>query len=124
MTLDDFATITPRVIQRDGFNGYLPTVCFPARDHIIVLEGVPEEKEPQIRDIALAWARDEAQGEEEYLLAYKEDSDHFRIVRKSSDQHEERVFAVLKAEPGVAPNGGPAAPFGNSGAVEEPPSVT
>jgi hypothetical protein len=36
-------------------------------------------------------------------------------------QHPDRVF---NAEPGAAPNGGPATPVGNSGVAEGPPSVS
>ena len=90
----------------------------------MVLEGVPEEEQPHIREIALAWARDKAQGDEEFLLAFKEDPDHFRIIRSCSRQDEEKLFKVETAEPGASPNGGPATEVGNPGAIEGPPSVS
>lgn len=36
----------------------------------------------------------------------------------------DRVLRALGAEPGAAPNGGPAAPLGNSDVTEGPPSVS
>jgi cyclopropane fatty-acyl-phospholipid synthase-like methyltransferase len=40
------------------------------------------------------------------------------------DEMEIMVLARKAAEPGAAPNGGPAAPIGNSGVAEGPPSVS
>ena len=42
MTIDEFAAVTVRVIQRDGVDGYLPTACYPATRRMVVLEGYPE----------------------------------------------------------------------------------
>ncbi|MBA4147480.1 MAG: hypothetical protein H0X66_05140 [Verrucomicrobia bacterium] len=94
MTIDDFASITRRIIERDGFDGYLPTLCLPSRRHIAVLEGVPDEQQKEIRRIALAWAADKAKADEEFLLAFKEDADHFRVIRRFRGQDEEQVFRV------------------------------
>lgn len=41
MTIDDFIAMTQRIIEKDGFDGYLPTLVLPARNHISVLEGIP-----------------------------------------------------------------------------------
>ena len=73
-----FAEITRRVIARDGFDGYLPTVCVPARKHISVLESIPPEKLDHVREIAISWAEKKAKPDEEYFLAYKEGADSFR----------------------------------------------
>jgi len=94
MSIDDFATITKRIIAKDGFEGYLPTLCFPGRRLITVLEGIPLEKESDMRRIAFEWALDEAQGDEEFLLVFKEDADHFRIVRRCTGQYADKLFKV------------------------------
>ncbi|MCO5052544.1 MAG: hypothetical protein M9920_09590 [Verrucomicrobiae bacterium] len=94
MRLEDFAEITQRIIQKDGFDGFLPTLCLPERRHITVLEGVPDEKQPELRSISLAWAKDKATGEEEFLLAFREDSVSFRVIRSFRGELDERVFPV------------------------------
>jgi len=40
-SISSFADITRRVIASDGFDEYRPTVLYPARKHVLVLEGVP-----------------------------------------------------------------------------------
>ena len=87
-----FAEITRRVIARDGFDGYLPTLCLPAQKHISVLEGIPTEKLERVRDVAIAWAEKKASPDQEYFLAYKEDADRFRVVHRHSAGTEERLF--------------------------------
>lgn len=94
MRLEDFAKITQRIIQKDGFDGFLPTLCLPERQHITVLEGVPEEKQPEIRSISLAWAKDKATGQEEFLLAFREGGVSFRVIRSFRGELDERVFPV------------------------------
>ena len=94
MHLEDFAEITQRVIQKDGFDGFLPTLCLPERQHITVLEGVPEDRQPEIRSVSLAWARDKATEQEEFLLAFREDEASFRVIRSYRGEISERVFPV------------------------------
>jgi len=94
MHLEEFAEITQRVIRRDGFDGFLPTLCLPESRHVVVLEGFPDEKQPEIRSISLEWARDKAGGQDEFLLAFKEDEESFRIIRSFRGEISERVFPV------------------------------
>ena len=94
MTIEDFAPITKRIIAKDGFEGYLPTLCFPARQHIMVLEGIPADKQSDVRRIAFEWALDKAQGNEEFLLAFKEDADHFRSVRRCTGRYADELVQV------------------------------
>jgi hypothetical protein len=89
-----FAEITRRVIARDGFDGYLPTLCLPGRNHITVLEGIPEEKLEHVRDIAIDWAAEKAGPDEEFFLAYKEDAGGFRVVHRFTGGTEERLFSA------------------------------
>ncbi len=95
MTLYEFAEITRRVIARDGFEGYLPTACFPERRHVAVLEGVPNDVD--IERAALAWAADKACEAEEYLVAFKIESTRFKVVRRAGEIFEEASFEVNQA---------------------------
>jgi hypothetical protein len=46
-----------------------------------------------------------------------------RFIRERRSGYE-RLLTLRRAEPGAAPNGGPATPVGNSGVTEGPPSVS
>jgi hypothetical protein len=94
MTIDEFASMTKRIIEQEGFKDYLPTLCFPGRQHIMVLEGISDDKQSDVRRIAFEWALDKAQGDEEFLLAYKEDADHFRIIRRCAGHFADKLFQV------------------------------
>jgi transposase-like protein len=56
-------------IERDGVEGYLPTLTLPASQDVIVLEGAPEDS--SLPAIARRWASDRAGDEVDFLLAYK-----------------------------------------------------
>ena len=90
VTVDEFAKITRRVIATDGFDDYLPTALYPSRNHVVVLEGVPESSD--LEPIAVAWAAKGAIGNEEFLVAFKVGSAKFKIIRRYSGGQEERVF--------------------------------
>ena len=90
--LASFAAITRRVIARDGFEGYLPTALFPARKHVVVLEGVPEG-EP-LETVALAWALSNAAGGEEFLVAFKVSPTHFKVIRRVGLEYESELFSA------------------------------
>lgn len=92
MTLDEFAKLTQRIIARDGFDGYLPTACFPERREIAVLEGVPTDA--NVEGAALQWARRKARADEEVLVAFKIDSSHFKIIRFKDPDRTEQVYEV------------------------------
>jgi hypothetical protein len=93
MSLEDFAEITQRVIRKNGFEQFSPTLCLPEQKHISVLEGILEEEQPKIRSISLSWARERAKGEE-FLLALRENERSFRIIRSCKDEISEKVFPV------------------------------
>jgi len=92
LNISGFAEITRRVIARDGFDGYLPTLCLPERKNIKVLEGIPESNFDEMRAIALEWADEAANHDEEYFLAYKEDSERFRVLHRDAEGTEEESF--------------------------------
>lgn len=94
MRLEDFAEITQRVIRKEGFDGFLPTLCLPEQKHLTVLEGVPEGRPPEMRSLVLAWARRNAGDQQEFLVAFREGNLSFRIVRSLGGVLEERVFVI------------------------------
>ena len=92
MTIEAFADMTRRVIARDGFDGFLPTACYPGRRVVAVLEGVPVGVD--VEQAALRWASRKAEAGEEYLVAFRVSSDQFKVVRHADGQSEETVCAV------------------------------
>jgi hypothetical protein len=69
MTIQRFAENTLRVIAQGGFADHIPTVLFPERNHLAALEDVPPGVD--IEDASRTWARERAQGTEEYQLVFK-----------------------------------------------------
>ena len=82
--------MTQRVIASDGFDEYLPTACYPQRRVLRVLEGTPNVVD--LEAIALDWALAAAEGEEEVLVAFKVDSERFKVIRRASGQTEQCVY--------------------------------
>jgi hypothetical protein len=76
MTLEDFAEMTRRVMESDGFADYLPTACFPSRRVVTALQGYPEHMVPP--HIVHEWASERAEGEP-YMVAFKVDANHFQV---------------------------------------------
>ena len=95
MELDEFANVTRRVAKGGDLEGYMPTACFPERNHLAVLEGAPAAQ--PIEPIALDWAAGLAEGNEEYLVAYAVSSQQVKIVRRASGIHESRVYNLAGA---------------------------
>jgi len=98
MNIQEFAEMTNRIIARDGFDNYLPTLCIPMKRYITVLEGVPEDEQIHIREIALEWAEEKTEPSEEYFLVYKENSESFRIIHQYEGGTEEKSFSVNSFE--------------------------
>ena len=93
MTMDEFAEITQRAISRDGFEDYLPTAYYPARYHIMALVGLPSDMPPE--EPILEWAADSAAtNDEEFLVAYKVDGDHFKVIKRIGPYSEARIYSV------------------------------
>ena len=83
------------MIAADGFESHIPTMLFPERRHIVALEFVPPEAD--IEAASREWAQDLAKGSEEYLLVFKIDAMHFKIVRHVAGSFEDGVFSVPDA---------------------------
>jgi hypothetical protein len=92
MTPDEFAETTQRVIVVDGFASYQATAVFPDRQEIRVLTGAP----PDLTEAKIVeWAAKQAVGSEEFLVAFKVDSKHFKIVRSAGGQQTDaKVYEV------------------------------
>jgi hypothetical protein len=95
MTIEAFAEMTRRVIARDGFDDFLPTACYPGRNVVAVLEGVPAGID--VEQAALRWAARKAEADEEYLVAFKSSPDRFKIIRRVGGESEEANFAIAAA---------------------------
>jgi hypothetical protein len=95
MTIEDFAALTRRIIAREGFEGWLPTACYPALRHVAVLQGVPEGVDAE--QAALEWASRKADADEEYLVACKVDGLRFKVVRVSGAEKQEAVYEIEHA---------------------------
>jgi hypothetical protein len=92
MTTDAFISMTQRVIAKDGFEDYLPTLVLPARRHIMALEGVPAGVD--IETASRKWADHAVRADEDYFLAFKVDADHFKVISRVGGKPEERHVAV------------------------------
>src|SRR5262245_26324378 len=93
--IDEFVAITHRVIARDGFDDYLPTLLLPATKEIFVLEDAPQDS--RLPDVARDWAEGHAGGISDFVFAYKIDSEHFVVVARVSGQVFEQTEAVHDA---------------------------
>ena len=72
------APVTRRIIDRDGFDEYLPTACYPDRSLVCVLVGVPAGAD--VEEVAMSWAKAGAEEHERYFVAYKMGDRHFSLV--------------------------------------------
>jgi hypothetical protein len=92
MTTDEFAETTRKVVSDSGLSGYQPTAVFPARKEFRVLAGAPADiTEGKI----IAWASKLAIGGEEFLVAFKTDDQHFKVIRcVSGQQTDSKIYAA------------------------------
>jgi hypothetical protein len=95
MTVNDFAAITRRVIERDGLDGFLPTACYPDRREIRALEGLPDDVEP--KQAVLKWAAKSAVDGEEFLVAFRSGQSEFTVIRQHGKKRETAKFKVEDA---------------------------
>jgi hypothetical protein len=91
-SISSFAEITRRVIARNGFDQHLPTVLYPARKYVLVLEGAPPTED--LEAVALDWARSNAVGDEESLLAFKVSATQFKVIQRQGASLDAEVFVA------------------------------
>ncbi len=92
MQIEQFVEITRDVINKPGFKGFQPTVCFPERKNIRALAGVPDSEDHEL--IALRWAEGLAGQGEEYLVAFRCSATEFKVVRFHEGSVEHQVHAA------------------------------
>jgi hypothetical protein len=92
MDINDFASITQRVIDRDGFDGFQPSACFPERRELRVLAELPEDIE--VEPAVIEWAEQYARPNEEFLVAFKSGPLEFTVIRQKGRKKESAKFQV------------------------------
>ena len=92
MTIDDFIAMKRRIIAKDGFEEYLPTLVLPDRRHVKVLEGMPLEVDAEAA--SREWAARTAGENEDYFLAFKIDPLQFKVIARLAGVEQERVAAA------------------------------
>ena len=95
MDIPAFAEITYRVMEKTPLSELLPTLCLPARRHILSLTGVPKD-EADVRSVALDWAESKAEVDEEFLVAFRDGEHHFRIVRRAGGKIDDALYPERK----------------------------
>jgi hypothetical protein len=93
--LDQFVEMTRNIIEREGIEGYLPTILLVQRKDIRVLEGVPDVENHE--NIALEWASKTADSSEDFLLAFKSSSTQFKVIARVGGQVQQRACDVHAA---------------------------
>ena len=78
--IDQFIAMTRRIIAKDGFDDYLPTLLLPSRKDIRVLEGVPVDED--VEKVVVDWAARIVGPEEDFLAAFKFDDTHFKVIAR------------------------------------------
>jgi hypothetical protein len=94
MEIEEFATITQSVIAENGFDDFQPTACFPHRRELRTLAGFPDDEDPE--QPVLEWAAEIAAEAKEYLVAFKIDVSHFKVIRKLGSHTSSSIFAVAQ----------------------------
>jgi hypothetical protein len=92
MTIEEFAAITQDVIAEDGFDGFLPTACYPGRQEVVALQGLPADVEPE--PAVLRWVAKRAAPTELHLVACRSGPAEFTVIRVRGAERESAVFAV------------------------------
>jgi hypothetical protein len=92
MKIDEFASITRRVIANDCFDDFLPTACYPKRSQIRALTELPIDIEPETE--VMEWAAQHANKGEEYLVAFKSGPLEFTVIRQKGNKRESKKFSI------------------------------
>ena len=94
MNTDEFAAITQNVIAANGFDDFQPAACFPERRAVRTLARFPSDEDPELP--SLEWAVGIAKAEEEFLVAFKCDASHFKVIRQVGSSRESKVYPVAQ----------------------------
>ena len=93
MTIDDFVAMTRRIIAKDGFDNYLPTIVVPGRRHIAVLDAIPSGVE--IETAAKEWLIRTVEPGEDYFLVFKLDLKQLKILARLDGEEQVRIATVV-----------------------------
>jgi hypothetical protein len=78
--IDQFIAMTRRIIAKDGFQDYLPTLLLPSSKDVRVLEGVPDNED--LEKVVESWAARIAGPKEDYLAAFRFGDAHFKVLAR------------------------------------------
>ncbi len=87
-----FSEIVRHVIRTDGFERFSPTVFFPARHEVRILDDLHGNDDAE--HAALNRAMERAEPGEEFLVAVKVGRLQFKVIRRQGPDHEEALFDV------------------------------
>ena len=90
--IDNFIAMTRRIILRDGFEQYLPTIVLPALKDVRVLEGVPAEAD--MKAVIAEWVLKVAGPTQDFVAAYKAHKGHFFVFARVDGVMHERLCSV------------------------------
>jgi hypothetical protein len=90
--IESFIAITRDIIAEDGLEDFLPTLMFPDRGAVHVLEDASDAMDHEAE--ALAWVRQAVPPQENYFLAYRADEQHFKVVSRINGEQQERLCPV------------------------------
>jgi hypothetical protein len=89
--IDGFIAMTHRVITRDGFENLMPTLWLPERGDVRVLEGVPADAD--LNTVVSKWVIGVVTPTENYLVAFRTNATHFKVVARIAGEHRTAVCA-------------------------------
>jgi hypothetical protein len=94
MTVEGFIESQQEVIAESGVEAYLPTVWVETRRavHVSVLVDPPPDDE--VEPLAKDWALHVAKRKHDYLLSFKVDDRHIKVVSRLGGTTTERLVSV------------------------------
>jgi hypothetical protein len=97
MTIDEFIATTKAIIAQDGLDGYLPSLRVEGfcAVRLHVLADVPPNVDVEL--FAKDWALQVAKRRKDYLLAFRLDDAHFKVVARHNGVMHEQTIAVGSA---------------------------
>lgn len=99
--IDQFIAMTHRIIERNGFDKYQPTLLLPKRKDIRILEGVPDDVDIEVA--VTDWASRAVDPEEDYFMAFKTDAHHFKVIARVKGERHEALCPYKPGKPIIKP---------------------
>ncbi|WP_410499000.1 hypothetical protein [Chitinibacter sp. S2-10] len=92
MDIEKFSEITKKIIADNGFDEFAPVACFPSRNEIRVLSGIPTNAD--IEKEVLSWAKSLLGECTEFLTAFKISNTQFKVIQYKSGEHTSCIYQV------------------------------